>query len=189
MCLSLVQWLWLFSVLNSKNNYYGLYVDKPAHVFNLSNTSGKQINLEKFSGNYVYLMFGFTHCQEVCPLQLSNILAINRLLVEKPVRFLFITLDPDRDSKEILKQYFEVYGEEFMALKPDSFQAAQTLAIKYHEYVYIKGQKSNKQNYEINHNGFIFLLSPDGKLKLIYTSTQLNHSAMFEDLKNLINNT
>lgn len=177
---------WLFSMINGKANYYGLYVDKAAYNFSLANTNGIQTSLEDLSGSYIYLMFGFTHCQEVCPLQLNNLLAINRLVGDRPVRFAFITLDPDRDTKKALKQYFEVHGDNFIALRPKSFQASQALAMNYLEYAFVNGQKKTDRDYNINHNGYIFLLNPDGLLKLIYTSTQLNHSEMLKDLKKLI---
>jgi len=178
----------LFSTLNSKDNYYGLYIDKPAENFSLTNTSGNKQGLEHLSGDYAFLMFGFTHCQEVCPLQLGNLLAMKRLVGGKPIRFVFISLDPDRDTTEVLKQYFESHGENFLALRPESFQASQALAMKYHEFAYLDGQKKNDQDYVINHNGYIFLLNPEGILKLIYTSTQLNHEKMHEDLKKLMKN-
>ena len=178
---------WMFSVLSdSKEPYYGLYVDKVAHDFSLQGTGNKTFNLNEFTGQYTYLMFGFTHCQEVCPLQLGNLLALKSLIGDKPVRFAFISLDPDRDTKEILKQYFESHGNNFVALRPGSFQASQALAMKYHEYAYITGNNLDKNDYVINHNGFIFLLNPEGVLKLIYTSTQLDHSQMLEDLIKLI---
>lgn len=176
---------WLFSTLNNKENFYGFNVDKPAHDFSLPGTDGKVLSLNDFSGDYVYLMFGFTHCQEVCPLQLGNLLAVKKLVNNKPVRFIFISLDPNRDKAEVLKQYFEAHGDNFVALRPDSFQASQALARKYHEYAYIQGQKK-KSDYVINHNGYIFLLNPEGILKLIYTSTQLNHHKMLDDLEKLI---
>lgn len=176
---------WLFSVFNGTSNYYGLYVDRPAYKFSLSNTTGKEVRLETLSGSYVYLMFGFTHCQEVCPLQLANILALDRLIDDKNVRFAFITLDPDRDTGDVLKQYFEIQGENFIALRPESFTDSQELARHYYEYAYLNGRKNN-QAYDINHNGYLFLLGPRGNLKLIYTSTQLNHIEMLQDIKKLI---
>jgi protein SCO1/2 len=176
---------WIFSALNSSGNYYGLYVDKPAYTFNLTDTKGEKVSLENLSGSYVYLMFGFTHCQGTCPPQLGNMLRLNKHTGDKAVRFAFITLDPDRDTGEYLKQYFETQGDNFIALRPESFTQSQELALQYHEYAYLEGQNKNSRDYQINHNGYIYLLDPEGVLKLIYTSAQLNYSEMLEDLNKL----
>jgi len=179
---------WFFSILNSNNNYYGLYVNKPAEDFSLTDTDGHKQSLALLSGSYSYLMFGFTNCQEVCPLQLGNLLAMKQLVNNKPVNFVFISLDPERDTAEVLQQYFDNHGENFIALRPESFQASQALAMKYHEFAYLEGNKSSAQDYVINHNGYIFLLNPEGILKLIYTSTQLKHDKMYEDLQKIMQN-
>lgn len=176
---------WVFSALNGSGDYYGLYVDKPAYEFNLTNTSGEMVSLENLLGSYVYLMFGFTHCHDVCPPQLGNMLSLNKLTSDKAVRFAFITLDPERDTEEDLKQYFETQGENFTALRPETFTESQELAAQYHEYAYLEGQNKNNRDYRINHNGYIFLLNPEGILKLIYTSTHLNHNEMLKDLNKL----
>lgn len=174
----------VFSLFNSQQEYYGLYVNRTATDFTLVDTSGKTVSLDDFSGHYVYMMFGFTQCRDVCPPQIGNIVAMKNYVGKRPVQFVFISIDPDRDTPEILKRYFENHGDNFIALKPDTFQASQALAMAYNEYAYIKGAKN--QNYDINHNGYIFLLNPEGILKLIYTTTQLNHFKMLEDLNHLI---
>ncbi|MBF0264742.1 MAG: SCO family protein [Gammaproteobacteria bacterium] len=168
----------------SNHDYYGLKVDKPAPKFDLSNTQGNTYSTDDLSGSYSYLMFGFTHCQTVCPLQVSNFLAIKDRVNDKPVRFVFITLDPKRDTLATLKQYFEKNGDNFIALRTKSFQESQELARKYHEYAYVN--EKGKINYQINHNGYIFLINPDGILELIYTSIQLNHDEMINDLTKLM---
>lgn len=176
---------WLFASFNNNGNFYGLYIDKPAQQFNLVDTHGKSVTLGDLKGSYVYLMFGFSNCKEVCPLQVHNLNQVNNLIKDDNVRFVFISLDPERDTAELLKTYFEAYGNNFMALRPVSFTESQSLAHDYHEYAYRTGQP--KEEYEINHNGYIFLLDPQGVMKFIYTSTRLNHAEMYQDLQKLIN--
>jgi protein SCO1/2 len=176
----------LLTFFSNKSEFYGLYVGRDAKEFSLQGTNGQALELKDLAGHYSYLMFGFSNCQHVCPMQVGNLLNLRHHIQDKPVRYLFVSLDPQRDTKDVLKKYFEAYGDEFLALRPDTFQQAQALAMEYHEFAFIDGRHDPESHYDINHSGYIFLIDPQGVLKLIYTSTQLNTDKMADDLNQLI---
>lgn len=82
--------------------FHGRWLDTPAADFMLSSEVGKQISLAQFSGRYVYLYFGYLHCDGYCQAQMVTLFLLGQALSTKPVSMLFVTLDPARDTAEQL---------------------------------------------------------------------------------------
>ena len=131
--------------------------------FSLIDGSGKRVTNADFRGRYLLVYFGFTHCPDICPTSLLLIEnAINRLGEKgKKVTPVFITLDPERDTPELVGAYTRHFGERFVGLSgtPEEIrQAADAYKIYYRK----AEQPDSAMGYVIDHSGFIYLMGPDG---------------------------
>ncbi len=134
--------------------------------FHLNDASGKPVSLADFRGKVVVLFFGYTHCPDVCPTTLSDM----RLVMEKlgkdadQVQVLFVTLDPERDTRELLAQYPPAFYPTFMGLSGDAqatAQAAKAFGITYQK------QPTKSGGYTLDHSAGTYLISPGGKTVLL----------------------
>ena len=90
-----------------------------ARGFSLTSHEGKLVRSEDFKGKLVVLFFGFTYCPEVCPTTLSEFaVALEKMGEEKAseIQVLFVTIDPQRDDKNRLKNYFSLKSAEYLIL-------------------------------------------------------------------------
>jgi cytochrome oxidase Cu insertion factor (SCO1/SenC/PrrC family) len=130
--------------------------------FSLIDQSGKIRTNEDFRGKLMLIYFGFTYCPDICPTDLQNIgLALDQLGPDgDKVQPLFITLDPERDTAEHLKEYLSLFHSRIIGLTGDAAAIGATAdAFK----VYY-ARVSNKQgdDYTIDHTAFIYLMGVDG---------------------------
>lgn len=88
----------------------------PAPDFSLASHTGTVVSLSEFRGEPVALFFGYTHCPDVCPLTLAKLAEANASRAD-PVRVLFVTVDPERDSAERLTEYLRAVDAEFLGLR------------------------------------------------------------------------
>ena len=106
----------------------GDVTDKYAQAdFHLKDPSGKPVSLEDFRGKVVVLFFGYTHCPQVCPTELAELAQMMRKLGKDGdrVQVLFITLDPERDTPELMAKYPAAFYPTFRGLSGDSVATAQ----------------------------------------------------------------
>ncbi len=139
--------------------------------FSLTDQYGHTRNNRDFAGRYMLVYFGYTNCPDVCPTTLSVIAdAMDKLAggVRKQVVPIFITVDPDRDTPDVLKNYLSAFGPEFVGLtgsKPSIALAAK----EYHAY--FKRHKPVNGIYAVDHSNVIYLMGPDGKFIANYDET------------------
>jgi len=112
------------SLLN-KPGFYGLVTDLPVPELPAELVPDKGLSV-------VY--FGYRQCGTVCPVQLVNLLNLHQRLENTPVEFLFVTLDPENDSRDLLDQAMAGLGDGFRAYRPDSPRAAQNLALAFGDF-------------------------------------------------------
>jgi protein SCO1/2 len=129
--------------------------------FQLTDINGKSRNLHSFAGKVVVLFFGYTHCPEVCPTTLADLAQVMRSLEKDAdkVQVLFITLDPERDSPELLAKYVPAFDQSFLGLYGNAQainQAAKSFGVNY-EKIY---NKSN--SYTLDHSDGTFLIGTNG---------------------------
>ena len=127
---------------------------------NLVSHHGKFVNFRDFKDVPTLLFFGFTHCPEVCPTTLSNLLNNIELLEKKDINYkiLFITLDPDRDTVEILKNYLVNFNESVVGLTGDIKEIGK-FAKKWNVY----WEKIDEgDDYLINHTATVFMINKKG---------------------------
>lgn len=151
---------------------------KPVEAFNfkLTDHNGQPAELKDFRGKAVFFAFGFTHCPSICPATLSHFTAIKEALpadVRDKVQFLFISVDPQRDSPEQLKDYVTFYDPSFIGLTGDS-TALLSAAYKYKaSYTKEKPPGDNPMIYNVDHTADAYLIGPDGRWMMAYPFEEL----------------
>ena len=132
--------------------------------FSLTGTGGKTVTDQDFRGRYMLVFFGFTHCPEICPAELQVIAqALDKLGDKaKQVVPVFITLDPERDTPQVIAEYVKSFGPNFVGLTgtPDEIAAAA----KAYRVAYTKIEdKSSATNYTIDHSALAYLMYQQGR--------------------------
>ena len=148
------------SVFSSKNNET-LYLSKNVNKFKLITHSNEKFD-EKFFSNYPSLIFfGFLNCPDVCPFTLTKISEIIDKLKDKSdfMRFYFVTVDPERDKIEDLKEYLNAFHPKIIGVTGSNIDIENFL--KY-MYVYKKEIQLDNNNYTIDHSSQIFLFKKNG---------------------------
>ena len=132
--------------------------------FNLVSHTGEAINEQAFQGMPSAVFFGFTHCPEVCPTTLNDLTLLRDQLqaVGGEFNIFFITLDPERDTVAVLKDYIPYFGQGITGITGFP-EAVHELARSWG----IFWQKNNvtDQGYNIDHTATVFLLDSKGRFK------------------------
>jgi protein SCO1/2 len=133
-------------------------------------SDGKTVTAADFKGKIVLLSFGYTFCPDVCPTTLMNITDMLKHLGKKAddVRVLFVTVDPNRDTLAVLKQYTESFAPQVVGLRGTSDQLA-TLAKRY-RVAYSVTPAHDGKPYEVTHGAAVYVFNRTGAVKLIFTS-------------------
>ena len=131
-------------------------------AFALTDQNGARRTDADFRGKYMLVYFGFTYCPDVCPTDLLQMgLAVDRLgAAGDSVQPIFITVDPERDTPEHLKEYLAMFHPRFIGLTGDA--AAIKEAARAYRVYYSRAELS-KSDYTIDHSAFIYLLGRNGE--------------------------
>ena len=127
---------------------------------NLFSHNGKKVNIKDFKDTPTLLFFGFTHCPEVCPTTLSNLLNNIELLEKnkKNYRVLFVTLDPERDTLNILNDYLQNFNSSVIGLTGELSEIN-----KFAKNWNIYWEKIPEgDDYTINHTATVFMINKEG---------------------------
>ena len=152
----------------------------------LQDHDGRARSLADFRGKVVVVLFGFTHFQDVCPTQLADMAKAVRQLGdrEREVQVLFVTVDPKRDTAELLRQYVPAFHPAFIGLRGNEAEtSAATKAFK----VYV-GTVPGKtpESYTVNHSTQSFVFDREGRVRLVLPHTMAS-AAIASDLLVLLN--
>jgi len=131
---------------------------------------GKTVMGDEFKGRVALLYFGYTFCPDICPLTLANVDLVLNALGDKArdVRVLFVTVDPNRDTLPVLKDYTAAFGPEVIGLCGDPDQLA-ALAKRY-RVAYSVTPATGDRPYEVNHSSAIYVFDKTGKIRLLLAS-------------------
>lgn len=165
-------------------DYYGRPISRLAPNFTLKDTNGSPVSLADFHGRFVYLMFGYLGCRDVCHSQALTFYMLNKRIKTEKVHFLYVGMDPEHDTPEKIAAYFDSRAANFNGLVAESLRQVQDIAITYNAYFSIEPD-SRYGGYGINHPGHIFLIDPAGELRLVYSGALLNAEGMIGDLKHV----
>jgi len=156
-----------------------------AKDFQLPDTEGRMRSLKDFHGKAVVLFFGYTQCPDVCPTTLNEIAEAKKLLGADgaKVQGIFVTVDPERDTPEVLRAYVANFGPDFVALRGTPEQTA-ALA-KDFKIFYKKSEGKTSGAYTMDHSAASFVYDPQGRLRL-YTRYGTGTQALADDLRLLL---
>ncbi len=135
--------------------------------FALTDSAGQVRRLADYRGKAVVIFFGYTQCPDVCPTTLSGMAETMKLLGEdaKRVQVLFITLDPERDTREVLAAYVPQFDPSFVGLSADLATTAATA--KEFKVFYQRQPGSTPKTYTIDHTATSYAYDPQGRLRLL----------------------
>jgi protein SCO1 len=156
-----------------------------AKNFSLPDVNGQTKTLADFKGKVVVLFFGFAQCPDVCPTTMAEIASVKKSLGKdgERVTAVFITVDPERDTPQVLKAYMESFDPSFTALRGSPEQTSR-IAKDFKVY-YKKVEGKSPTSYTIDHTAASFVYDPEGKLRL-YTRYGMGAQALADDLKILL---
>ena len=153
--------------------------------FRLQDPDGRTRTLADFRGKYVLLFFGFTHCPDVCPTALTRAAEMKRSLGAdgSRVQVIFVTVDPERDTPQLLREYTGAFDPTFLGLRGDAEATKRTAD----EFKAFYEKVPTGASYTMNHTAFTYVFDATGRLRL-----SLPHSmtaAQFAaDLRTLMKN-
>lgn len=154
--------------------------------FSLLDPDGKVRTLADFKGKAVVMFFGYTQCPDVCPTTLTEMQQVMTLLGPKSdkVQVLFVTVDPDRDTAAILKQYVPSFDSRFLGLRPADEVALEKVTKDFKIY-YKKVPGSSPGSYTMDHSAGSYAFDPEGRLRLYIKHAQ-GPETLAHDLKELM---
>lgn len=175
-------------LLPAKSPFKGIDVTgaQAAGELKLNDQYGKPRSLADFRGKVVVVSFGYTQCPDVCPTTLSDLAsAMKKLGADASrVQVLFVTVDPKRDTPELLRQYVGAFNPDFLALYGDA--AATARATK--DFKVYAQERPGKEpgSYTVDHSAQTFAFDREGRLRLMF-GYGTAPEAIASDLRILLN--
>lgn len=141
---------------------------QPAHNFTLTNHYGQKTSLSDYEGKVVLLYFGYVACPDVCPTTLAELKQATELLGERAddVQTIMITVDPERDTVEVMAEYLAHFHPSFLGLVGTPDEVAQIAT--YYGVYYQKQESDSVLGYLVDHTATVMLVDQDGYLRLIF---------------------
>jgi cytochrome oxidase Cu insertion factor (SCO1/SenC/PrrC family) len=132
--------------------------------FSLVNQDGKRVTEKDFLGRYMLVFFGYTYCPDVCPTELQVMTAaLERMGPEADrIQPVFVSIDPARDTPEVLKAYVANFGPRLTGLTGTAEEVAG-IARAYRVYYAKAGNSNAATDYLMDHSSIIYLMGPDGR--------------------------
>lgn len=156
-----------------------------AKDFSLPDQHGQVRTMADFKGKAVVVFFGYTQCPDYCPTAMVAMAEAKSLLGEDGARVqgIFVSVDPERDTPQVLKEYMESFDPEFVALRP-TLEELPELAKHFRVY-YNKVEGKTPTSYTMDHSVGSYVYDPQGRLRLFHRHGN-EPAAMAEDIKLLL---
>ena len=152
-----------------------------AQGFSLSDHNGRPRSLKDFAGKVVVVFFGYTQCPDVCPTSMLELAQVRKALGADGERLqgIFISVDPERDTPEVLKSYMSNFDPSFVALRPTPERLAATA--KDFKVYYKKVEGKTPGSYSMDHSAGSYVYDTQGRLRL-YTRYGSGVPALVSDV-------
>jgi protein SCO1/2 len=152
--------------------------------FQLIDQNGKPFSDADLKGKWHLIFFGYTHCPDACPTALNEMsLALDRLGIKRDeVGVVFITVDPERDTPDVLKSYVQSFDAPIVALTGSPEAVAQ--AAKAYRVFYAKHPRADG-DYDMDHSAVIYVMNPEGRFTATFTPDS-SADAIVQRLQKLI---
>ena len=172
------------------DGWHGVRLDEspPMPEATLTDTRGRPYRLrEEARGRVTLLFFGYTHCPDVCPVQMANLGAVLEKLPPSErrwIRVVFVTVDPRRDSAARLRSWLDRFGDGFVGLRGDSARVAE-LQRGLEMAPAVRQAREVRGRYTVGHASQVLAFGPDGRARLAYPSGT-RQRGWAEDLPRLV---
>lgn len=132
--------------------------------FSLIDQDGRRVTEKDFLGKYILVFFGYTYCPDICPTELQVMSAALDQMGPEAGRIqpIFVSIDPARDTPEVLKAYVANFGPRLIGLTGSPEEVA-AIAKAYRVYYAKAGNGSTATDYLMDHSSIIYLMGPDGR--------------------------
>jgi len=156
-----------------------------ARTLNLTDQMGQPRTLGDFKGKVVVVFFGYTQCPDVCPTTLAELAQVKKLLGAdgERVQGVFVTIDPERDTAELLKAYVANFDPGFVALRGTPDQTAA--AAKEFKVFFARVPGKTPESYTMDHTAASFLFDAQGKVR-VFSRYGAGAQVLADDLKILL---
>lgn len=143
----------------------------PAPDFSLRDQHGRPFRLTEERGRAVLLFFGYTSCPDVCPATVSGLKRVRAELGPRAerVRFVFVTVDPERDTPDRVRDFLETAGGKGFLGLTGSREELEKVWKAYSVYVQKEAGRVEVGDYSITHTASVFLVDPEGRLRAAYS--------------------
>lgn len=140
----------------------------PLTDFELTDTNGQPFHLQDVGGNITLIYFGYTFCPDVCPLTMWDVKkALTDLEGRERVKVIFISVDPERDTPEVLARYLTGFDPEFIGLT-DDFEKVQEVMKPFGAFAQKEEATDSAAGYLVSHTARLYLITPQRELLLMY---------------------
>jgi protein SCO1/2 len=162
---------WLASSLKSSDSEHAAQIQgvvlKPARqiaVPELIKHDGTAFNNEDLSGDWTLMFFGYTHCPDICPITMNVLAEAKKKSAGDFPRVVFVSVDPQRDTVDLLEGYVHYFDPEFIGVTGDE-KLIQALTLQTSVlYMKVPGESGNENDYLVDHSSSILLINPKGQL-------------------------
>jgi protein SCO1 len=153
--------------------------------FSLPDQLGKTRTIADFKGKVVVVFFGFAQCPDVCPTTMAELAEVKKMLGKDgdKLQAVFITVDPERDTPEVLKAYMANFDASFLALRGTLDETTATA--KHFKTYFKKVEGKTPGSYTMDHSAGSYVFDTQGRVRL-YTRYGSGATALFEDIKILL---
>lgn len=168
-------------------NFSGIDITGASYgrTLNLVDQNGQPRALSDFKGKVSVLFFGFTQCPDVCPTTMLELAQVKQSLGAdgERVQGIFVTIDPERDTPEVLKAYMASFDPSFIALRGNATETAA--AAKEFKVFYAKVPGKTEGSYTMDHTAGAYLIDASGRLRL-FVRHGTGAQALASDIKALL---
>lgn len=169
-------------------NLYDVKGHLPDLRFELSGAKGKTISANDLKGNTVLLFFGFASCPDICPTTMAQLTGVLEQLGDqaKDVRIVFVSVDPHRDTPDVLQAYVDAFNNQAIGVTGNEKQIAD-LARRYRVAYQIEKPRpgDSAELYDVTHSRGVYIFDNKGKARLLASDTD-SIDAIVKDLRQLI---
>ncbi|MCB1758225.1 MAG: SCO family protein [Gammaproteobacteria bacterium] len=160
---------------------------RPLTPFELQDHRGRPFSSASLEGRWSFLVFGYTHCPDICPTALMTLSRMDERLKQQRVaadyQVVFVSIDPERDSRQRLAQYVPYFNSEFLGVRGE--QAELTRLTTQLGVVYLKVQAGRAEgDYLMDHSAAIVLIDPQGRYHAVFSAPH-KAEAIAEDFRRI----
>lgn len=154
---------------------------RPVAPFTMVDQNGQDFGLEQLQGKWTFMFFGYTHCPDVCPTTLAVMNSVAQSIEDEDgsldnVQFIFVSVDPDRDSPAQLKEYLAYFNKAFIGITGNRQQI--DALTRQMSVMYFLRNKEDKKDYSVDHSAAVLLTEPSGGLRSLFNTPHIPESIL-----------